>query len=261
MNLRYITCSDIRECVPVRDAIELLKISSRVELGIQAHGGDMDFGAPRNQWLNELLAKSAEMARPLNIAIHVNYGWCSQMSAAGTNKDMWPAEIKNLFARRDRYGRPLIHRWQLNIGDGTHGISGYNLSKICAAFPNREFIFPYNAKNSVTGEIMRMHQINECDFSLLYDASYGAGKSPEQWDAPVYADRPMGYAGGLSPDNVADNLEKIAAVCPPDYTTWIDAEGQLMKPNIHRVFDVERAARYVLAALDWEKHQLQVKGK
>ncbi|MBD5388648.1 hypothetical protein HDR63_00115 [bacterium] len=254
MNLRYITCSDMREDVSLRDAIALLSLSPRVELGIQAHAEAMDFGTARYDWLDALLTQSARMARPLNIAIHVNYDWCSQMVAAGAQKYKWPGPIQNLFHRTGRNGAPLIRRWQLNIGDGTPGIRWPDLVGVCRAFADRELIFPYNTQNPVTQKINRLHQVPGCAFSLLYDASYGAGISPDAWYAPAFADRPMGYAGGLSPDNVADNLEKIRAVCPADYTTWIDAEGQLMTPHTRR-FDIHRATRYVLAALDWERHQ------
>lgn len=260
MNLRYITCSDLREDVPIDSAINLLNVSPKVELGIQAHDCSMNFGTPRYEWLDELLSKSARMTKPLNVAIHVNYDWCSQMAAGGANINKWPAEIQNLFARTDCAGKLLIRRWQLNIGDGTRDIDGKKLAQICRAFPDREFIFPYNAKNPVSVEINRMHQFKDCKFSLLYDASYGAGISPESWNAPVYNDRPMGYAGGMSPDNVADNLNKIAAVCPPNYTTWIDAEGQLMIPGTRR-FDVFRALRYVQSALDWERNQSRTVSK
>lgn len=256
MNLRYITCSDIREQNGIDDALGLLSLSPKVELGIQAHNPSMNFGAPRFEWLKELLKISFLRETPLNIAIHVNYEWCSQMADGGASTDVWPAEIKYLFDCRDRNGKPLIRRWQLNIGDNTHGINGNKLAELCRVFPDREFIFPYNAKNSVTPEIQLAHRYNDCNFSLLYDASYGAGISPESWNAPVYKNRPMGYAGGLSPENVAANLNKIAAVCPADYTTWIDAEGKLKTPGT-MLLNNYRATRYVQAALEWERNQSQ----
>lgn len=242
----------MHEDVHVIDALGLLHISPKVELGIQASGKSVNFSTPRYQWLDTLLEISAKLIQQLNIAMHVNYDWCSQMAAAGANKDLWPREIKNLFARQDHNGNPLIRRWQLNIGDYTHDISGEKLAEICDAFRDREFIFPYNAKNKVTTEIEKLNKLAHGDFSLLYDSSYGAGISPESWNAPVYNNRPMGYAGGMSPANVADNLGKISAVCPDGYTTWIDAEGQLMKPGT-RHFDVNRAAQYIKSALEWEK--------
>lgn len=260
MNLRYITCSDLREDVPMHQVIKLLDTSPKVELGIQAHGSAMSFCAPRYQWLNQLLAMSALIDRPFNIAIHVNYDWCSQMASAGANKEMWPQEIQNLFARQDKFGGPLIRRWQLNIGDYTHGVAGVGLARICDAFPDREFIFPYNANNPVTREIEKLNKLAKGNFSLLYDSSYGAGICPATWNPPVYQNRPMGYAGGLSPDNVAANLEKIAAVCPENYTTWIDAEGKLMRPGT-RQFDVARALQYVSSALDWEQRNLAARAR
>jgi hypothetical protein len=86
------------------------------------------------------------------------------------------------------------------------------------------------------------------------DSSYGYGICPDKWNPPVYNDRNMGYAGGLSPENVAQNLEKISQVVPKDYTTWIDAEGKLMKPN-SRTWDMKNVTNYVKNALAWEASQ------
>jgi hypothetical protein len=88
----------------------------------------------------------------------------------------------------------------------------------------------------------------------MYDSSYGYGICPDRWNPPVYNDRNMGYAGGLSPENVAQNLEKISQVVPKDYTTWIDAEGKLMKPN-SRTWDMKNVTNYVKNALAWEANQ------
>lgn len=252
MNLRYITCSDIREDVPVRDAIELLNISPKVELGIQAHPSAMSRGMPRFEWFTELIRKSREANALCNIALHVNYDWCSKIC----NNPNWgfPSELSQYIGRVP-YGKsePLIRRWQFNIGDSTHGFDAEKLASFTKLrSPLHEFIFPYNDKTR--NYVSDLSEFKRSRFSLFYDSSYGIGKLPEKWSAPVYKNRPMGYAGGLGPDNVADNLEKIAAVCPQNYTTWIDAEGQLMKPGT-RQFDIERAARYVQNALDWERHR------
>ena len=64
----------------------------------------------------------------------------------------------------------------------------------------------------------------------------------------------MGYAGGMSPENVTENLNKISAVTPRDYATWIDAEGRLMKPGT-RQFDIDRAHQYIKKALAWQDAQ------
>lgn len=60
---------------------------------------------------------------------------------------------------------------------------------------------------------------------VLYDASGGRGKSPDAWQPPI-KNIFCGYAGGLGPDNIKAELERIsAAVGKGGY--WIDMEGKL----------------------------------
>ena len=87
-------------------------------------------------------------------------------------------------------------------------------------------------------------------FSMLFDASGGRGISPDTWNSPIYSNHKMGYSGGLSPENVADNLSKINGVLPLGYTTWIDAEGKLKDPETKQ-FDTMRAEQYIQNALRW----------
>lgn len=247
MKLRYITCSDIREDIPVNKAIDLLRVSPKAELGIQAHYPSMCTGMPRRIWLEELLKKSDTFFNPLNIALHVNYDWCSDFCSGNI-----PTELKSLLDRKHKNtGRPIIKRWQLNLGDGTIIPEAKDISGIIKSYPYLEFIFPYNNNYKLQNFIENLHKTG-VNFSLLFDASYGAGISPSYWDKPVYQQHPQGYAGGLSPENVSINLDKIAKVAGDRTDVWIDAEGKLMKPGT-RIFDLNRAKQYINAALNWQK--------
>lgn len=70
----------------------------------------------------------------------------------------------------------------------------------------------------------------------LFDRSGGKGQQPESWPPyPVFqAQRLVGYAGGITPDNVAATLEAIAATGP----YWIDMESGVRDEN--DCFDLER---------------------
>ena len=64
---------------------------------------------------------------------------------------------------------------------------------------------------------------------------------------------PMGYSGGMSPENVVENLNQISSVVPKHREDiWIDAEGKLKTDD---KFDIDRAANYVLAAEKWLQRQ------
>jgi hypothetical protein len=60
------------------------------------------------------------------------------------------------------------------------------------------------------------------DVSLLYDASWGRGILPEKWPT-LPAEFKTGVAGGLSPDNLEEQLAKMADLPGPS-PVWIDME-------------------------------------
>lgn len=247
MQLRYITCSDIRENASVDKVIELLQISSKVEIGIQAHRPTMNKGMPRHMWLENLLSLSDCFSQPLNIAIHINHAWCSDFCDG-----IIPEELQELLDRKhEGTGKPIIKRWQLNLGDATSIPCADKTSKIIKNYRQNEFVFPYNNNKKLQEFISRLDS-KGVNFSLLYDSSYGAGISPESWNSPVYMNHPQGYAGGLSPENVSENLDKIAKVAGSRTDIWIDAEGKLKIPGT-KTFDIQRAKQYINAALNWQK--------
>lgn len=247
MNLRYITCSDPREHLAVADVIRLLKMSPLVEIGIQASSSTMSQLKPRKLWFDVLMFHVVNNSRPLNIALHINYDWCDDLCSGKI-----PYELDGwLKMQRRGNGGPAIRRWQLNIGDRTKKFDSGAIARLIRSHPEQEFILPYN--EMVKDRVDLLYKTG-AKFSLLYDASYGYGKSPERWNAPVYNTHPMGYAGGLSPENVSENLDKISENLPSNYYTWIDAEGRLMKPGT-RQFDIERARQYVQNALAWQDSQ------
>jgi hypothetical protein len=242
MNLRYITCSEVNEHVKPTDAMALLKKSPLIELGIQSSGRVMEIGTPRHQWMEMMLRMSNQEQRPLNIALHLNYDWCTEFCNA-----QFPKEIeKYIFAKHKRTDFPMFQRWQLNIGDNTGKIDADVIASVISGFSDREFIFPYNDR---TVSFVSKLKETGAKFSLLFDSSYGVGKSPESWQAPVFTGVPQGYSGGMSGDNVYGNLTKIFKLVEKDRDIWIDAEGKLLRPG--RIMDMTLANNYIDKALLW----------
>jgi hypothetical protein len=83
----------------------------------------------------------------------------------------------------------------------------------------------------------------------LHDVSGGAGILPDKWPQPMgdYC----GYAGGLSPKNVAEQLEIIGnRITNKDgsiYPIWIDAETKLRPPD-NSTFDIVLVEQFLRAA-------------
>lgn len=244
MKLRYITCSDPREDIPVESLLNFMAKYPISEIGVQAHPGPMSFDNGRNKWFGEIMKKAQNMQTAPNIALHVNYAWCDYMCEGLVPYELdWWLRVPNIYS-----GQPVVKRIQLNIGDFSNKFDVKKLTFLMKRHPKQEFIFPWNER--VAKEIDTLKQ-NGAKFSLLFDGSYGAGIEPEKWQKPVYNDVPNGYAGGLGPDNVAKNLDKINAILPENYATWIDAEGKLRDRQTTGSFTLELAEKYLQNALNW----------
>lgn len=81
----------------------------------------------------------------------------------------------------------------------------------------------------------------------LFDLSHGSGVLPKQWPEPIPGLQ-CGYAGGLSPENVAGQLKKLCATANGD--TWIDAETHLFNNG---KFDLGRVEMFLEAAKPYVK--------
>lgn len=107
------------------------------------------------------------------------------------------------------------------------------LRRICDLYPWHKIITQHVPSNRYLIPVDRENHV------LLVDSSGGRGLSPEQWQSPV-TDKAVGFAGGLGPDNLSDELTKIAAIARPGW--WVDMEGQLRADDW---FSIERAAECV----------------
>ena len=86
--------------------------------------------------------------------------------------------------------------------------------------------------------------------STLFDLSHGAGVLPEQWPKPLPGIR-CGYAGGLSPDNIKEQLTLISAAVG-DTPIWIDMETHV-RSNNDRLFDLGKVEQVLKVLYDMHK--------
>lgn len=63
---------------------------------------------------------------------------------------------------------------------------------------------------------------NHC---LLVDSSGGRGLLPDDWSGQPATEKPIGFAGGLGPLNLATELARIAPLARA--ASWVDMEGRL----------------------------------
>lgn len=245
MKIDTITCSDPREDTPVEKLVAFMNEFPNVEVAVQASPYKIGPGTARRAWFERLLHLVRNNPVPLKLAMHVNLGYCDDMCRGAV-----PYDMVQWFCARREDDALVIRRWQLNYsGSMTHLISPRRVAGMINMFTGNDFIMQHNGWPQSCMLLQEMNGLN-AKFSVLYDASSGNGKSPEQW-LPPYQGHNTGYSGGLRPENVTDELHKIAAVAC-DAHIWIDAEGGLKTPGT-KTFDFDRARAYVNAANNWNK--------
>lgn len=242
MNIEKITCSDMREYNEIDDIINLGKRYPMAEFAIQAHPSKFSAYMPRYVWFDTLM--HAASVNDINLAMHVNSDWRTEICRGNI-----PYEIKRMWDMRRPNGNPIIGRVQVNINGGQDSFRFYadKVADIIRAYPDIEFVFQYTPRQR---RRVKKLDATATEFSLLFDASGGQGKLPKKWRAPVMDNHKMGYSGGLGPDNVFENLDKINLVVPANTNIWIDAEGKLKNPDTKQ-FDPSRAELYIKNALRW----------
>lgn len=248
MNIKYITCSDPRNYNAIYELFDLWDIDPRVEIAVQMHPGKVSPGTERYNWIKDLF--HALYGYNENLAIHVNNDWCDDICNGKV-----PDELKPFFHATNDHCKPIVKRIQLNMPQKT--ADNFNPQKLKSVidyyseYHDKDFIIQYNMRTKNAAE--QLHK-TRAKFQLLFDASGGKGELPRAWQSPVYPIfHQQGYAGGLRPENVSENLDKISNVAGV-FPTWIDAEGGLKTDD---KFDAKRAAEYIRNTLAWEQKHRQ----
>lgn len=258
MNLKYITVSDPRNHINYNELVDLWFLDKRVEIAVQMNPEKTKPGSERYEWTRGLIEFLKNKRDWRNFALHINGSWCQDIFNGNI-----PPELKSLFyASKPNGSSPIVGRIQLNFPKGkTIDFNPYKLKSVIDSFTTQDFIIQYNAD---TRGMVDMLDKTGAKFQLLFDDSRGLGIPAGTWCEPVYPDRHLqGYAGGLTPETVAENLDKIAQVAGK-HPTWTDVEGGIQLPTDEfkpdgkqiKLFNSARAAQYIQNTLSWEqKHR------
>jgi hypothetical protein len=163
---------------------------------------------PRKDWIK---TASLNLSR---VAIHI----CGQTA----RDELLAGALDDLLANAQRL--------QVN---GTFSIE--DCDRICAMYPEKTIITQHNPENQ------HLLAVNAENHALLVDASGGQGISPDVWQHPD-SQKVVGYAGGLGPDNLALELNRISAIAIGSW--WVDMEGKL---RVNDWFSCDRARAAVEA--------------
>ncbi len=131
-----------------------------------------------------------------------------------------------------------FYRIQLNVNNKNKEINRKKLKDLILNFSATDFILQMNESN---------RDICDEDFiaNILFDKSGGNGISPNEWPYYNYNKEMCGYAGGLGPDNISNEFEKISKLCS-NQSFWIDMENKVRTDD---KFDLEKCVN-VLEIID-----------
>lgn len=226
MKIKKVTMTGADDGTNITDLVKLTEKYPYVEWGIllsKSQEGGKRF--PSYEWIRTLYNHKDK----LSLSGHICGRWIRDMVEHGVLS--FKAERSDLW--------DLFSRYQLNFHAECLAKSKdfKDCLNVLAMYPEKQFIFQYDRVNE---DLFADAQKAGVNASLLFDLSHGAGICPEKWRAPlsgVYC----GYAGGLGPDNLESELQRIDEVAGVN-EIWIDMETKV-RSNNDTLFDLEKVER------------------
>ena len=105
--------------------------------------------------------------------------------------------------------------------------------EICEIYSNKTIITQHKLNNE------HLLKVKATNHTLLIDSSGGKGISPTIWSRPK-TEKKVGYAGGLSAENISLELEYISKIAGSYW--WVDMEEKL---RVNDYFSIELASKCI----------------
>lgn len=232
MPLKVVTITGADDSTDIEDLVSLSREFPFVEWGIlvsQTAEGRYRF--PSRKWIDQLVRRVRELREPLKLSTHVCGRWVRRLMVGELDWLELPMIID------------ITDRIQINTHAEQHAsttgliTSLTDAKSISTKEENLEFIFQWDGVNNHLTYAALAYGFK---VSALFDTSGGAGQLPSSWPMPA-REFPCGYAGGLGPDNVEDQLRIIEQRCI-DRDFWIDMERRVRSEDDSRL-DLDKVRR------------------
>ena len=220
MRIDRVTMTGPDDSIRPEDLVAIAKEFPFVEWGILLSRSQEGAGTrfPSREWMGRLKAVAEQ--HDLALAGHLCGGWVRDLACNG--KFSWLDERPELPG--------MFRRLQLNFHAERHDVTEGIWNEL-AKLPETQFIFQMDERNNYLFHVALAKGINAVP---LFDVSHGAGVVPSAWPNPIDSVY-CGYAGGLGPDTLREQLQKIADTVG-DRTIWIDMETRI-RSNADQQFD------------------------
>jgi hypothetical protein len=224
MKILKMTATGADQTIAPNTLVEVSEKYPFVEWGILLSKNKEGNGRyPNLNWIKDL-KKFAE-GKNVNLSGHICGVWCRDILAG-----------KEIFFQEREEILPMFQRFQLNFNAKYSTIDYGKFPALLKKYTSqgKEFILQINnAKSYVILDHVRKY----VNVQALFDRSGGAGISPDAW--PKTIDNVLcGYAGGIGPCNIENELKKIENVVK-DKEIWIDMESKIRMDD-DMFFDINR---------------------
>lgn len=235
MPLELITITGADDHTDIQEMVDLSAAFPKLEWGIlvsTGHGGDPRW--PSHSWQEKLV----QMAPPtMHISMHICGRWVRELLVGKWNLNSVNAPISI-----------RAQRAQINTHAEPH-VSAAGLLDVLGCYPY-QWIFQLDGVND---HLLAAAEHLGLNVAGLFDASHGAGVSPDKWpsvlDPSWLYGSYLGFAGGLGPDNLARELPRIV-VASDNKPFWVDMErnvrteddSRLDMNKVHQVLQITSVA-------------------
>jgi hypothetical protein len=188
---------------------------------------------PSSLWLNDFLLNKHD---EVTVSGHLCGHWVRDIVSGGVD-----------FANQKEELLPFFDRFQLNFHGEPHHIVNvdnylYALDYLNAS-GNQQIIYQRDGVNDLLFSHARSQSAKRAglDAVPLYDISGGRGILPKDWPEPegTYC----GYAGGLSPANLQEQIDKLSKIVGDNHI-WIDAETCL-RTDDNQLLDLQKVVQFL----------------
>ena len=232
--IRVVTVTGADDSVRPEELISIAKDYPFVEFGIllsKKQQGNKRF--PSRDWLEELYI--LWRSEKITLSGHLCGEWVRKLCLG----------IPSFFEEFG-YIWEMFERFQMNFHAEHHPVDDKKLSdSIRQYLRDKPIIFQMDGVNE------RIFYSLNARWGIaafpLFDQSGGNGLLPGEWPKQPL-NQYCGYAGGLSPDNLNQEMERISKVATGPI--WIDAETLLRSEN-DKVFDLKKVRRFLEVAKPW----------
>jgi hypothetical protein len=186
---------------------------------------------PSLAWIEKLAAiDPGRRPRPV-LSGHLCGGWVRDLARGEFTFAKERPAIANIFARV-----------QLNFHAEPLLIDAKPMARALLDWDRREYIIQFDKVNDGVLASLASDGVRVVP---LFDTSGGAGREPESWpSAEIF--QYSGYAGGLHPDRLPAQLDRIATAAG-EARIWIDVETHVRSDDDTK-FDLNKVIRFLTAA-------------